>query len=100
MAYTNISISPAMADITRTIHIVWICTPMALQDAQLWVRYLTYNQVRDYVRKRYKSGKWEGNRKDFIDKCRQRYVKMDKNFPDKKSFKHPYYWAVFTVNEA
>jgi CHAT domain-containing protein len=74
--------------------------PMALQDTQLWVRDLAYNRVRDYGRKRYKSGKWGRKRKDLIDKCRQRFAKMDKNFPDKKTFQHPYYWAVFTVNGA
>jgi len=36
---------------------------MTLQDAQLWVRDLTYNQVRDYWEKCYQSDKWEDESK-------------------------------------
>ncbi|MCO5382624.1 MAG: CHAT domain-containing protein [Methanosarcina barkeri] len=74
--------------------------PMALQDAQLWVRDLTSSQVADYVEKCYQSGKWEGKSKEFIEQYRKSYLKIAKEFPDKKPFRHPYYWAAFTVNGA
>jgi CHAT domain-containing protein len=38
--------------------------PMALQDAQLWVRELTSTQIVDFVEKCYHSGKWEGKSKE------------------------------------
>lgn len=74
--------------------------PLALQDAQLWVRDLTSSQAADYVEKCYISGKWEGKSKEFIERYRKKYIKMAKEFPDKRPFEHPYYWAAFTVNGA
>jgi CHAT domain-containing protein len=74
--------------------------PMALQDAQLWVRDLSSKQVMDYVEKCYRSSKWEGKSKEYIEQYRQYYLKIAKESPDKKPFQHPYYWAAFTVNGA
>lgn len=74
--------------------------PQALQDAQLWVRDLTSRQVADYVEKCYRSGKWKGKGKEFIEQYREHYLEMVEKSPDKKPFQHPYYWAAFTVNGA
>jgi CHAT domain-containing protein len=74
--------------------------PLALQDAQLWVRDLSSIKVADYVEKCYLSGKCGGKSKEFIENYRERYLKMAEESPDKKSFQHPYYWAAFTVNGA
>ena len=73
---------------------------MALQDAQRWVRDLTSSQVADYIEKCYCSGELEGKSKEFIERYRERYVKMAKESPEEKPFQHPYYWAAFTVNGA
>jgi CHAT domain-containing protein len=73
---------------------------LALQNAQLWVRDLTSRQVADNVEKCYRSGKWEGESKGFIERYREHYLKMAKESPDEKPFQHPYYWAAFTVNGA
>ena len=74
--------------------------PVALQDAQLWVRNLTANQVKDYVEKCYCSGKWEGESKEFIEQYRKRCLEMAQKSPEEKPFQHPYYWAASTVNGA
>lgn len=74
--------------------------PLALQDAQLWVRDLTAKQVADYVEKCYLSGKWEGKIKENIERYREHFIKMTKESPDEKPFQHPFYWAAFTVNGA
>ena len=74
--------------------------PLALQEAQLWVRDLTSKQVADYVEKCYNSGKWEGKSKEKIEQYRDHYLKMAKESPEGKPFQHPYYWAAFTVNGA
>ncbi len=74
--------------------------PLSLQDAQLWVRDLTSNQVRDYVEKCYNSGKWEDKSKEFIEQCGERYIKMAEESPENEPFQHPYYWAAFAVNGA
>jgi hypothetical protein len=72
----------------------------ALQDAQLWVRDLTSRQVADYVEKCYRSDKWKGKSKEFIEQYRKRCLKLAEEFPNEKPFYHPYYWAAFTVNGA
>jgi len=74
--------------------------PLTLQEAQLWVRDFTYNQVRDYVEKCYCSREWDGKSKEFIEQYRKRYAEMAKESPEEKLFQHPYYWAAFTVNGA
>jgi len=74
--------------------------PLALQDAQLWVRELTSKQVADYVEKCYRSGRWEGKSKEIIKQYRELYLDMAEKSPDEKPFQHPYYWAAFTVNGA
>ena len=80
--------------------VVGMDIPTTLQDAQLWVRDLTSNKVRDYVEKCYESGEWEGESKELIERYRERDVKMAKESPEDKPFQHPYYWAAFTVNGA
>lgn len=74
--------------------------PLALQDAQLWVRNLTSRQVADYVEKCYRSGKWEGKSKELIEQYREYYLRKAKESPEEKLFRDPYYWAAFTVNGA
>lgn len=74
--------------------------PQALQDAQLWVRGLKAKQIADYVEKCYKSGKWKGKSKEFIEHYRERYIETAKKSPEEKPFLHLYYWAAFTVNGA
>jgi CHAT domain-containing protein len=74
--------------------------PMALQDAQLYVRDLATKQVTNYVEKCYKSGKWEGKSKEFIEQRRKRYIAKAEKSPDGKPSQHTYYWAAFTINGA
>jgi CHAT domain-containing protein len=74
--------------------------PAALQDAQLWVRDLMSSQVVDYIEKCYEAGEWEGEREEFIEQYRKRYVKMAGKSSEEKPFQYPYYWAAFTVNGA
>lgn len=74
--------------------------PLALQEAQLWVRDLTSSQVTDYIEKCYKSGNWEGKSKEKIKQYRDRYLEMAKESPKEQPFQHTYYWAAFTVNGA
>jgi CHAT domain-containing protein len=74
--------------------------PLALQEAQLWVRNLTSNQMADYIEKCDCSVEWGSKRKEFIEQYRGSYSKMAGEFSDKKPFQHPYYWPVFTVNRA
>jgi CHAT domain-containing protein len=50
--------------------------PLALQEAQLWVRDLTSSQVADCVEKCYCSREWEGKSKEFIEHYRERYLEM------------------------
>jgi len=71
--------------------------PLASQEAQLWVRYLTSSQVVDYVKKCYESGEWEDKSKECIEQYRKRYVEMAKKIPEETPFQHPYYWAEFIV---
>jgi hypothetical protein len=52
------------------------------------------------VGKCYKSGKWDGKSKEFIEQYRKRYVEMAKESPEEKPFQQQYYWAAFTVNGA
>jgi len=42
------------------------------------------------------SGKWEGKSFEFIERYRERYVKMAEKSPDEKPLNHPYYWAAFS----
>jgi CHAT domain-containing protein len=74
--------------------------PLALQEAQLWVRDLKSGQIAEYVEKCYSYGKWEGKSEVFIEQYRERYLKIAEECPDEKPFQHPYYWAAFTVNGA
>ena len=71
--------------------------PLALQEAQLWVRDLTYSQVAGYIEKCYCSREWKGESKEFIEQYRERYLEMATKSPEEKPFHHPYYWAAFTV---
>ena len=73
--------------------------PLALQEAKLWVRYLTYSQVAGYIEKCYCSREWKGESKEFIE-YRERYLEMAKKSHEEKPFHHPFYWAAFTVNGA
>ena len=74
--------------------------PLALQEAQLWVRDLTSSQVADYIEQCYCSREWEDKSKKRIEQYRESYLKIAKKSPEEKPFQHPYYWAVFTVNGA
>ena len=73
---------------------------LALQEAQLWVRDLTYSQVAGYIEKCYCSREWKGESKEFIEQYRERYLEIAKKSPEEKPFHHPYYWTAFTVNGA
>jgi CHAT domain-containing protein len=50
--------------------------PLTLQEAQLWVRDLTFSQVAGYIEKCYCSREWEGKSKESIEKYRERYLEM------------------------
>ncbi len=52
--------------------------PLALQEAQLLVRNLTFNQVTDYIEKCYCSDEWEGESKEFIEQYRKSCLEMAK----------------------
>jgi CHAT domain-containing protein len=74
--------------------------PLALQEAQLWVRDLTYSQVVNYIENCYRSREWENKSGERIEQYREHYLEMAKESPGEKPFQHPYYWAAFTVNGA
>jgi CHAT domain-containing protein len=81
-------------------HIGGMDIPSALQGAQLWVRDLTATEVAEHVEKCYRSGKWEGKSKEFIEMYRKRFLELAREAPDNKPFENPHYWAAFTVNGA
>ena len=58
------------------------------------------NGTSDCIEKCYKSGKWDGKSKEFIEQYRKSYVEMANESPEDKPFQHPYYWAASTVNGA
>ncbi len=63
----------------------------ALQDAQLWVRDLTYQKLVEYLEK--------ASLGQHIDYSNVRdFQRSAKHNPDKKPFEHPYYWGAFTCN--
>lgn len=97
--WSVLDISTAMLmDRLYSKHIKGMDIPLALQDAQLWIRDLTSIEVKDYVEKCYRSGKWEGKGKVLIERERKNYFTKAKEFPNRKPFQHPFYWAAFTVN--
>src|SRR5208283_3263268 len=52
--------------------------PLALQESQLWARYLTSMQVAGYIEKCYCSREWKGESKEFIEQYRERSLEMSK----------------------
>jgi CHAT domain-containing protein len=75
--------------------------PSALQEAQQWIRGLTYLEVANYVsecRSPAKTGQRNNNLRSAGQTADAAPLATD--LQNAKPFDHPYYWAGFTVNGA
>lgn len=70
--------------------------PVALQEAQAWVRQLKAPEVMEYAENCYQQSKPAQQAELF--KYIRHYRYQAKTDPTAKPFAHPYYWAAFTVN--